>query len=196
MAGTAVLAERGTSRLCSVQANAGSRQWAVRTLPDSRWHYPCIWFTQRWYSRLVVEDGTLACALHRQAEQLRHPQPASTKGQLQPGKSQLKSLLNTRRISTAQGTCRAVGTIGGFTEGLQRGNTEHQPLSLYHFDIDMHLRAFGKVRGMVKFWAPCLDQSVLYFPCHAIGKSIIISMPCHWKINWLSWRQSDDSYPS
>ena len=38
----------------------------------------------------------------------------------------------------AQGTSRATGAVGGFTEGHQTGSKEHQALACYQFDI-VHL---------------------------------------------------------
>ena len=73
------------------------------------------------------------------------------KPELQTCKPQQKLSLKNDKESAVQGTCRAAGTIGGFTDGCQGhyrwfhrrmpgGNKEHQPLALYHCDIDVPFR--------------------------------------------------------
>ena len=64
------------------------------------------------------------------------------------------------RLSTAQETCKAAGTHGGFPEGHQRGNKEHQPLdyislkSMPVCTFEKVQSTFEKAQRIITFQAP------------------------------------------
>ena len=120
---------------CTGQCLLQTMNWQQTTLPRSKGTSGKLVVSTNDNIAVEGSQGSIflalmvTCALHRLAtwrwrplfQQTHIPAPCKitrTKRQLQPCKFQLKVSLEPKE-STAQGTCRAAGTICGFTEGCQ-----------------------------------------------------------------------------
>ena len=179
IAGTAVPAEGGASRWSPVLASANDIQWT-----NSRQHYPavktppaCAWSAPSWYGSLAVEVFWRApCTVL--AAQASFYDSISAPGKTIRTKRQLQSCISLQvsannvswRLHVGQLVLSvfslrdAKGLFWWFHQKMPGGNKEHQPLALYHFDIDVHLRKFSILMHMLNFrWKHncCRKQSLL-----------------------------------
>ena len=206
MAGTVVLNKRtlpshkDSSCRCVVSTNllhyydiSGLLSRTVKALYYQQRHTPCTVLAEQCWRPLSQQTHIPAwygstCWTTR------------TKHQLQPCKSLPIMSLEHYKDSMAQGTCRAAGTIGGFTEGCQGAllvmpgrNKEHQLLALYYFDLDVNLWESSQHDKLLNF----LISTFLLWQIIEWIKSMIqlISMWSHWKnkffFKWLLISKED-----